>query len=171
VQGYSGDAGSATSASIGTIFSLSIDLQQNLYLSDWSYFVIRKVNLLTNIITTFAGTGSASFNGDNILALNANIFPHGIRCDTVGNIYFNDQSNYRIRKIILSTNIINTIAGNGINGYNGDNIKATDAQISAHIFLTIDTNGHVFFSDSYSNHRIRIIDFFTRFFFFFILVL
>jgi hypothetical protein len=44
--------------------------------------------LLTNIITTFAGTGSASFNGDNILAINANIFPHGIRCDTVGNIYF-----------------------------------------------------------------------------------
>jgi adhesin/invasin len=123
--------------------------------------------LLTNIITTVAGTGNTTFNGDNILAINANIFrPYGIRCDTVGNIYFSDDSNYRIRKITIGTNIITTIAGNGIDGYNGDNIKATDAQISVCSFLTIDTNGHVFFSDG-SNHRIRKIDFFTRFFFLF----
>jgi hypothetical protein len=168
VRGYNGDTGSATSAEIGYVYSLSIDVEQNLYISDYAYNVIRKVNLLTNIITTVAGgTGSTAFNGDNILAINANIAgPYGIRCDTVGNIYFSDNSNYRIRKITISTNIITTIAGNGGYGYNGDNIKATDAQITSHIYLTIDTNGHVFFTD-YANHRIRKIDFFTRFFFFF----
>jgi streptogramin lyase len=123
--------------------------------------------LLTNIITTVAGTRFAYFNGDNILALNANIGPSGMCCDTVGNIYFSDDYNHRIRKITISTNIITTIAGNGIDGYYGDNIKATDAQISSnYISLTIDTNGHVFFSDS-NNNRIRKIDFLTRFFFFF----
>jgi hypothetical protein len=172
VQGYSGDAGSATSASIGRIYGLSLDVQhKNLYISDYIYNVIRKVNLLTNIITTFAGTGSITFNGDNILAINANLNnPFGIRCDTVGNIYFNDNYNYRIRKINIGTNIITTIAGNGgYGGYNGDNIKATDAQINSYIYLTIDTNGHVFFSDTY-NHRIRKIDFFTRFFLFFLYI-
>jgi hypothetical protein len=168
VQDYSGDAGSATSASIGIIFSLSLDVQQNnIYISDNDNRVIRKVNLLTNIITTVAGTGSTSFNGDNILAFNANIGqPHGIRCDSVGNIYFNDNLNNRIRKTTIDTNIITTIAGTGSNGYNGDNIKATDAQITAYIVLTIDTNGHFLFGDC-NNHRIRKIDFFTCFFFFF----
>jgi hypothetical protein len=128
--------------------------------------------LLTNIITTVAGgTGNTAFNGDNILALNANILPWGVRCDTVGNIYFSDYDNRRIRKITISTNIITTIAGTGSTGYNGDNIKATDAQITGDIFIAIDINGHVFFGDC-SNNRIRKIDFVTRFFFFlFIFVL
>jgi hypothetical protein len=85
--------------------------------------------LLTNIITTFAGSGDG-YNGDNILAVNAFLYrPFSIRCDTIGNIYFNDQFNFRIRKITISTNIITTITGIGLQGYNGDNIAATNAKL------------------------------------------
>jgi hypothetical protein len=90
--------------------------------------------------------------------------PVSIRCDTIGNIYYSDNYNYRIRKINIATNIANTIAGIGVNGYNGDNIAATNAQISSnYIFLTIDAIGNVFFSDQ-ANNRIRKIDFLTSLF-------
>jgi hypothetical protein len=80
-NGNSGDAGSTTNAKIG--------------IYHWIYnkvYVIRKVNLLTNIITTVAGTCSLSFNEDNILAINVNI-------GYVGKIYF--SANNRISKMTI----------------------------------------------------------------------
>jgi hypothetical protein len=101
-----------------------------------------------------------------LLALNTNINnPYSIRCDTIGNIYYNDLNNYRIRKIDITTRLVNTIAGNGVNGYNGDNIAATNAQISYYMYLTVDFNGNVYFCD---NNRIRKIDFTNSFYLFFI---
>jgi DNA-binding beta-propeller fold protein YncE len=166
VYGFSGDNGYAANAQLNIPYGLTLDpQQQNLYIADQNNFRIRKVNLLTNIIITFAGTGSTSYNGENILASKTNInHPYSIRCDSIGNIYYNDQFNNRVRKITIATNITTTIAGNGIYGYNGDNIAATNAQISYDIFLTIDLNGNVYFSEEGSN-RIRKIDFFTSFLF------
>jgi hypothetical protein len=81
------------------------------FISDFSNNRIRKINLITNVITTFAGTGSTAYNGENNLALNTNINrPCSIRSDTSGNLYFSDPFNYRIRKITIATNIIRTVA-------------------------------------------------------------
>ena len=51
------------------------------------------------IINTIAGTGSTAFNGDDISALSANMFPHGIAVDSKGNIYVADAGTNKIRKI------------------------------------------------------------------------
>jgi sugar lactone lactonase YvrE len=169
-QGFSGDNGLATNANVNHVNSLTIDPQQeNLYFGDTNNFRIRKVNLLTNIITTFAGTGSSSFNGENILALNTNIYePTGIRFDKNGDfLYYADYYSYRIRKINMKTNIVTTIAGNGVRDYNGENIAATSANIGNITFLTIDAIGNVFFTDYY-NQIIRKIDSVTGFFFYFL---
>jgi sugar lactone lactonase YvrE len=167
IQGFSGDNGLATSASISDVYSLTLDpQQQNLFFTDTNNFRIRKVNLLTNIITTFAGTGSwTPFNGENILALNANIYyPMGVRFNKNGNfLYYIDFYNFRIRKINMKTNIVSTIAGNGVNGYNGENIAATSANIRDVYYLTIDAIGNVFFADE-QNHIIRKIDLVTGFY-------
>jgi hypothetical protein len=165
IQDFSGDNGQATSASIDYVFSLTIDPQQeNIFYGD--SFRIRKVNLLTNIITTFAGTGSSTFNGENILALNTNLnFSIGVRFDASGDfLYYSDIYNFRIRKINMKTNIVSTIAGNGVYGYNGENIAATSASIGIVFFLTIDAIGNVFFTDFHSQ-IIRKIDSVTGFFF------
>jgi sugar lactone lactonase YvrE len=167
MQGFSGDNGLATSASISYVYSLTIDpQQQNLYFSDTDNYRIRKVNLLTNIITTFAGTGSLTYNGENILALNTNIdLPFGVRFDKNGDfLYFIDNNNFRIRKINIATNNVTTIAGNGFYGYNGENIAATSANFGYVYYLTIDAIGNVLFTESQRN-IIQKIDSVTGFFF------
>jgi hypothetical protein len=63
--------------------------QQNLFFGDLYNNRIRKVNLLTNIITTFAGTGSTDFNGENILALNTNLnYPSTVCFDKNGDFFY-----------------------------------------------------------------------------------
>jgi DNA-binding beta-propeller fold protein YncE len=79
-----------------SVWSLTIDPQQeNVYFSDYNNNRIRKVNLLTNIITTFADCCNYIYNGENILVSNVNMnHPMGIRFDTVGNLYFIDDFFY-----------------------------------------------------------------------------
>ncbi len=50
--------------------------------------------------------------------------------------------------------IINTIAGDGVAGYSGDGGIATDAQLNACWDVVADAQGNVYISD-YNNHRIR----------------
>jgi hypothetical protein len=51
----------------------------------------------TNIITNFAGTGSPNYNSENVLELIANVcrYENAFRCDdiVVGNIYFSGYHN------------------------------------------------------------------------------
>src|SRR4051812_40152314 len=59
--------------------------------------------------------------------------------------------------IFSFSQIITTIAGNGVAGYNGDNILATSAELNGPNSLTIDRNNNILFCDAYNN-RIRKID-------------
>jgi hypothetical protein len=71
IYGFSSDDGPSTNACISDVY---IDpQQQKSFFTDTYNNRIRKVNLLTIILTTFAGTGSYIFNGENILALNTNL--------------------------------------------------------------------------------------------------
>ncbi len=57
------------------------------------------------------------------------------------NLYIADQGNQRIRKVVLSTAIINTFAGTGATGYNSDNIAATSATLYNPCGVSIDSAG------------------------------
>ncbi len=64
----------------------------NMYISDTQNHCIRKVTISTGIITTIAGTGSASYSGDNGQATSATLyFPHNVAFDSAGNIYYKYQ--------------------------------------------------------------------------------
>lgn len=53
--------------------------------------------------------------------------PRGLVTDSQGNIYFVDESNFRIRKIEATTGKITTIAGTGEEGFSGDGNLAVKA--------------------------------------------
>ena len=57
----------------------------NVYIADFGSHCIRKVTVLTGIITTIAGTGTGSYSGDNGAATSAALkYPYGVALDTSG---------------------------------------------------------------------------------------
>lgn len=153
--GAGGDNVLAINAQISNPNGIDFDQQGNIYFAERGRNKIRKIDL-NGIITTFAGTGVGGFLGDGGSATAARLnWPNGVVLDNIGNLYFTDQSNNRIRKI--DTNgIINTFAGGGSNGL-GDGGQATSAQLNQPNGIIIDNQGNIVFTD-YQNQRVRKID-------------
>jgi len=155
--GYSGDGGAATSAELYWPHGVAVDAVGNIYIADTSNNRIREVMASTGIISTVAGDGTASYNGDGIAATSAELHsPEGVAVDTAGNIYTADLFNYRVRKVTASTGIISTVAGDGTGGYNGDGIAATSAELYWPIGAAVDTTGNIYIADQFNN-RIRAV--------------
>ncbi len=133
----------------------------NVYIGDYCNHRIRKITVSTSIITTFAGTGSYGYSGDNGQATAANIaYPAGVNFDSAGNVYFGDQSGFNvIRKVTVSTGVISTVAGTGSTsgGYSGDNIQATATTLNNPIDVVLDSYNNLYISDR-NNYRIRKVD-------------
>jgi hypothetical protein len=101
-SGYSGDGGLAIHALLRKPVSVATDIVGNLYIADQLSNCVRKVDT-NGIISTFAGTGTAGYNGDSILATNAQLNgPVCVATDKLGNVYISDANNNRIRKVNAS---------------------------------------------------------------------
>ena len=82
---YSGDNGAATSATLNYPRGVVLDTAGNVYIADFTNNRIRRVTISTGIITTFAGTGTASYSGDNGPATSATLnYPRGVAVDLAG---------------------------------------------------------------------------------------
>ena len=149
-QGYSGDGGPATSATLNQPIRVKLDFAGNLFIVDTGNNRVRKVDE-RGIITTVAGNGSPSVNGDNGPAINAGVRgPADVVPDSAGNLFI-VEGNW-VRKVDAH-GIITTVAGNGTNGYSGDGGPAIKAAIAA-VCGTIDYAGQLYLSDQ-GNNRIR----------------
>jgi hypothetical protein len=162
-NGYGGDGGSATNAKFNSVFRVYVDTSlKALYISDEYNYRVRKVDMVTNIITTYAGTGTTGYSGDNIPATNAKLSRVlGLCSDRFGNLYIGDYDNGRIRKVEATTGIISTFAGTGVVGYSGNGGPATNAMISEVSSICFDSCWNMYFADGSlggGNYCIRRID-------------
>ena len=128
-QGYSGDGGLATVATINQLRSVAIDANENLYITDGNSTGnaanqnVRKVTAATGIMTTLAGSGGCAYpvsgttgctpgaiggvDGDGGPATSATFnSPYGILVDPNGNVYVADVYNARVRVIYEGTGSI-----------------------------------------------------------------
>lgn len=152
-SGFSGDNGSATSASLSYPTGVTVDTAGNLFVADAGNLRIRKVSA-SGIITTVAGDGSYGFSGDGGPATSASLnYPDGVAVDASGNLFIADTDNSRIRKV-SANGIITTVAGNGISAFAGDGGPATSASLSYPNGVAVDGSGDLFIADS-ENSRIR----------------
>ena len=155
-QAFGGDGGAATAASLDSPWGVSVDPVGNLYIADSGNNRIRKVTAATGVISTIAGS-SSGFSGDGGLATAATLAdPTDVCVGGDGNFYIADFGNNRIRKIIASSGIISTVAGNGSAAFGGDGGQATSAQINQPYGVAADPDGNIYIADSYS-HRIRYV--------------
>ncbi|MFI5195747.1 MAG: T9SS type A sorting domain-containing protein [Chitinophagales bacterium] len=100
------------------------------------------------IITTWLGNGTAGYSGDNGPANLAQInHPYGIAFDGAGNFYIADQGNFAIRKINSATGVITTIAGNGSQGFSGDEGLAVNATLGSLYGICVDASNNIYLTD------------------------
>jgi sugar lactone lactonase YvrE len=123
-SGYSGDNGPATAAQIsGT--GVAVDGAGNLYIDDAAGAGagnrrIRRVDAVTGIITTVAGTGVNGDSGDGVPATQAMLQgPMSLVSDAAGNLFFMD-GNVRLRRVDAASGLIDTVAGSTATGYSED---------------------------------------------------
>ncbi|NOT60986.1 MAG: hypothetical protein HOP19_12275, partial [Acidobacteria bacterium] len=153
--GFSGDGGPATQAQLFAPVGVALDAQGNLYFIDQGNQRLRRVAAGTNTITTIAGTGNATFNGDDRAASSAALNePRLLAVDAAGDVYIADQGNQRIRKVSLASGMITTVAGSGAQGFGGDNSAPSSAVLSVPQGVAVDAQGNIFIADT-GNHRVR----------------
>ncbi|MBL8194767.1 MAG: hypothetical protein JNM06_13305, partial [Blastocatellia bacterium] len=150
-------AGDGSPSNLNAPSGLAVAQSGNVLISDTGNNRIQRLDLTTNAITTIVGNGRAGFQGDGALAINASLnSPFGLTVDGNDNLFIADTTNNRIRRVDASTNIISTIAGNGIRAYLGDGSLATNSSLNAPKSITFDLMGNLLIADT-GNTAIRAI--------------
>ena len=163
LSGFNGDGIPATSARLDTPQGVALDGAGNLFIADTLVHRIRRVDAVTGIITTVAGTGLSGSSGDGGPATSARLGnPFGVAMDNTGNLFIGDVSAHRIRKVVpgadgqitgANDEIITTVAGTS-NGFSGDGGPATSARLNGAFGVAVDGTGNLFIADLF-NKRIR----------------
>jgi len=167
IKGYSGDGGPGTLAMLREPNDCCLDGRGGLLIADVADWRVRRLDLKTGRISTFAGTGKPAGRpdrskiGDGGKASEALIVGARAVCvDGQGSTYLCEREGNSIRKVDPS-GVITTIAGNGREGYSGDGEPATLATFRGPKAIRADREGNLFVVDT-ENHAIRRIDAKTR---------
>ena len=161
IAGFSGDSGLAIAAKLNTPLFIAIDSSNDIFISDCYNHRVRRIDHITGIITTYAGSGAVglgngSYSGDSSIAINATFNgTYGLCFDTTWNLYIADCYNGRVRKVDALTHIVNTVVGNGVLGFSGDNNLAINAELNAPVGICIDNNSSLIIADGLTNNRVR----------------
>ena len=156
--GYSGDGGPGNEARLKEPNDLFLDGRGGLLIADIQDQRIRRVDLATGIITTFAGTGGKSRDGDGKPATEACLMgPRAVCIDRQGNVYVAEREGNGVRRI-SPDGILTTIAGaEAVSGYSGDGGPALAATWGAPKAMRCDLEDNVIVVDT-ENFAVRRID-------------
>ena len=156
-MGYDGDGGPGTQAQLREPNDCFLDGTGGLLIADVQDQRVRRLDLNTGVMSTFAGTGLKVRSGDRGPAAEASI--NGCRAvcgDTHGNIYICEREGNAVRKVD-ENGIISAIAGTGALGYTGDGGPALTATFNGPKALRCDSSGNLYVVDT-ENHAVRRID-------------
>ncbi|MBL8199103.1 MAG: hypothetical protein JNJ67_09190 [Chromatiales bacterium] len=152
--GDAGDGGQATAAQLGSIEAIALSPADDvLYIADSGTNRVRRVDLATGVITTFAGRGLdyLGHTGNGGPATSASIaIPTGIAVDPAGNVYFSESAIWcTVRKVDIATQVITRVAGSGSYlpgacASDGDGGDALAAHLDLPGHLATDAAGNVF---------------------------
>jgi sugar lactone lactonase YvrE len=167
IVGFGGDGRPAITARVPFPLGLAVDRAGHLYIADNRAHRVRRVAADTGLIATVAGSSpwngirglvpsfsSGGFDGDRGPAARALLnVPQHVAVDARGNLYISDLRNARVRKVDPS-DIITTVAGNGVTGFRGDGRLATGANFTDPQGVAVDRNGSLYIADT-GNQRVR----------------
>ena len=147
------ETGGATAQRLNLPQGIAVDSSGNILIADSGNNRVRRVSTSSAIVTV-AGTGAAGSAGDGGLATAAILNnPVDVTFDSAGNLYIDDFGNQKIRRV-STDGYIETVAGTGVAGFNGDGAPATNYSLNGAYSIQGATGCNVLVADS-SNQRIR----------------
>jgi hypothetical protein len=123
------------------------DGQGHLFVADPFNNAIRKIVLQTGEVSTFAGTPGDCDSRDGIGKDARFCFPTGLASDGSGNVFVADSFSHQIRKIVLATAAVSTVAGRH-NEIGSDDGNAAQALFYQPTGIAADAAGNVYVADT-----------------------
>jgi sugar lactone lactonase YvrE len=156
--GFAGDGGPAAKARLRQPHSIAFDEEGRLLICDIGNQRIRRVDLRTGIIETWAGTGERKPTPDdapiNGTPLNG---PRAITAGMDGNLYLVLREGNAVYRMDTRAGRIYHIAGTGEAGHSGDGGPAKEARLSGPKGVAWAPDNSLYLADTES-HTIRRID-------------
>jgi len=151
-RGFSGDGGAALQARLNAPVALALHPDGTIVIADMGNNRVRAVDA-QGVIRTLAGGGIGDGGNPRHAVLS---LPYGVAVDAQGRLYIADTEHHRIRRVMLSEENprIETIAGTGVSGFNGDDRPAVEAHLNFPRGLAVDAEGNLYVADAF-NHRVR----------------
>jgi streptogramin lyase len=156
--GYSGDGGPAKAAQLKQPHSIQFGPDGHLYICDIGNHVIRKVDLTTMQISTFAGTGAPGPTPDGAPIAGTPLKgPRSLDFDAAGNLWLATREGNQVFKFDVAAGRIHHVAGTGASGFTGNGGPAKTATLKGPKGISIDKTGNAWLADTES-HSVRKID-------------
>ena len=157
-RGFTGDGGSAVEATFSRPHSIALDGKGYLYIADIGNHRIRRVNLSTGIVSTFAGTGERAPTPDGApvggTPLNG---PRALAFAPNGDMYVALREGNAVYRIDMKAMTLHHVGGTGEKGYTGDGGPASMATLAGPKGIEVGKDSAVYLADT-ENHAIRRID-------------
>ena len=155
-SGFSGDGGPATHAKLHRPHSIALDERGYLYICDIGNHRVRRVNLKTGIIDTFAGTGEREKTPDGAAVSGTSLNGPRALDYRDGDLFLALREGNAVYRIDLKAETLHHLAGTGKKGYAGDGGPAKAALLSGPKGVSVANNGDIYLADTES-HTIRVV--------------
>ncbi len=155
--GTSGNVdGTGAAARFNRPHGLAVDSSgTNLYVADKNNHTIRQIVIASGVVTTLAGSGAAG-NADGTGAAATFNQPGGLVIDSSGtNLYVSTRGGNNIRRIVIATGVVTTLAGSTAGTAGSVDGTGTAARFNRPTGLAIDSSGTNLYVAERTNHTIR----------------
>lgn len=157
-RGFSGDGGPATEAAFNRPHSIALDGKGSLFIADIGNHRIRRVDLSTGLVSTFAGTGerAATPEGAPVAGTPLN-GPRALAFAPSGDMYVALREGNAVYRVDMRRMTLHHVAGTGKKGFSGDGGPAAVATLAGPKGIEVGPDSAIYLADT-ENHAIRRID-------------
>lgn len=158
-KGSSGDGGPALQAEFNGPHHLLVGPEGDIYVADTWNNCVRKIEVKTGRVVRVAGTGEKGHAGDGGPAVQAKM--GSVFCIAFDakkeHLFVMDLDSRRVRKVVLKTGQISTVAGNGQKGLPKDGEPAVSQPLADPRAVAVDSKGRVYILER-GGHALRMVD-------------
>jgi sugar lactone lactonase YvrE len=155
LAGYDGDGNDPFDTAFYLPQDITVGPDRLFYLVDWNNHRIRRIR--DDKVETIAGSGDIGDAKDGSALYAQFNHPTNVFFDPQGRLLIAAWHNALVKRLDLTTGLLQNVAGTGARAYGGDGGPANSAQLDLPSSTVVDSHGNIIISDQ-ANFRLRIVD-------------